>query len=133
MGKNRLFESGDSKNQNKCSIFPSAYKLLHPHTNFIFKHPIKPHKIPTKSHFPATHSPKSQYRPQYRKTPLKSTLSHTTQHHSKPVIQTSFFLYKYKILTKSTLLPIYKLHAKFYNNISISIIIQTILNICRPQ
>ena len=49
MGKNRLFKEGRTKNQNVCSVFPAAYKLLHLHTNFILKHLnknlIKPSKI----------------------------------------------------------------------------------------
>ena len=49
MGKNRLFQGGATKNQNKCSVFPAAYKLVHLHTNFILKHlnknPTKPSKI----------------------------------------------------------------------------------------
>ena len=48
----------------------------------------------------------NQYRPQYRQTPQKSTLSPISQPKSKPTIQTTFFLYKYKITRKSTLSPI---------------------------
>ena len=49
MGKNRGFEIGGTKNQNKCSVFRAAYKLLHLHTNLIFKHSIQNLQNPTKS------------------------------------------------------------------------------------
>ena len=46
---------GGTKNQNICSIFPVAYKLVHLHTNFILKHlnknPTKPSKIKRFTHF----------------------------------------------------------------------------------
>ena len=55
MGKNRAFYIGGTKNQNKCSVFRAAYKLLHPHTNLKIKHlnknPIKPSKIKHFAHF----------------------------------------------------------------------------------
>ena len=75
MGKNRRINGGGSKNSNKCSAFPAAYKLVHLHTNLIFKHSIQNLQNTTKS--PLSHHPiqKSQYRTQYRQTLLKSTLS----------------------------------------------------------
>ena len=49
MGKNRRIKSGGTKNPNKRSVFPAAYKLVHLYTNFIFKplnkNYIKPSKI----------------------------------------------------------------------------------------
>ena len=55
MGKNRAFYIGGTKNQNKCSVFRAAYKLLHPHTNLKIKHlnknPIKPSEIKHFAHF----------------------------------------------------------------------------------
>ena len=55
MGKNRAFYIGGTKNQNKCSVFRAAYKLLHPHTNLKIKHlnknPIKSSKIKHFAHF----------------------------------------------------------------------------------
>ena len=62
LGKNRRFESGGSKNQNKCSIFPSAYKLDYLHTNLILKHSKKSLKINTFRKF----SSKIKYRISYR-------------------------------------------------------------------
>ena len=55
MGKNRAFYIGGTKNQNKCSVFPAAYKLVHLHTNLIFKHSIQNLQTPTKS--PFSHHP----------------------------------------------------------------------------
>ena len=55
MGKNRAFYIGGTKNQNKCSVFQAAYKLLHLHTNLIFKHSIQNLQNTTKS--PLSHHP----------------------------------------------------------------------------
>ena len=52
MGKNRRIKSGGTKNQSKCSVIRAAYKLLHPHTNLIFKHLNKNYQKPSKiKHF----------------------------------------------------------------------------------
>ena len=96
MRKNRRFSRGRTKNQNVCSVFPAAYKLVHLYTNLIFKHSNKIPPNPVKSSISPIFTPKSQYRTQYRQTLLKSTLSPITQSKSKTPIQTTFFLYKYK-------------------------------------
>ena len=84
MGKNRRIKGGGSKNSNKCFVFPAAYKLVHLHTNLIFKHSIQNLQNTTKS--PFSHHPiqKSQYRTQYRQTQLKSTLPPILNHNQKP-------------------------------------------------
>ena len=66
LGKYRLFVSGGIKNQNKCSVFPAAYKLLHLHTNLKIK-PLK-QNIQKSNKIPIFNHPvkKSQYRPKYR-------------------------------------------------------------------
>ena len=113
MGKYRLFESGGSKNQNKCSVFQAAYKLVHLYTNFILKslnkNLIKSSKI---KHF-TNFNPKSQYRTQYRQTPLKSTLTPIPQPKSKLTIQITFFLYKYKNHKKIHTFTDYQFFTKF--------------------
>ena len=96
MGKNRRIKSGGTKNQNKCSVFPAAYKLVHLHTNLIFKHSIQNLQNITKSPLPNHPTTKSKYRTQYRQTQLKSILLPIQHTKSKPTIQTTFFLYKYK-------------------------------------
>ena len=112
MGKNRHFEMGRTKNQNKCSVFPAAYKLDYLHTNFIFKPLTQNHQNPTKSPFFNHPPPKSQYRPQYRKTTQKSTflpISHPhLNHQSKPL---SSYI-STKILRKSPFLPIANFSSK---------------------
>ena len=101
MGKNRLSQGGATKNQNKCSVFPAAYKLGHLHTNFILKHlnknPTKPSKI---KHFinlsyqtPISHPISSN------PTKINTFIHHTTQIQLQ--IQTIFFLYKYKNTKKN--------------------------------
>ena len=126
---------GGGKNWIKCFISPAAYKLVHLYTNLKTKplnqNLIKPSKIKNFTNL-SYQTPISH---QISSNPTKiSTFTHHTPQ-SKSTIQTTFFLYKYENPNKIRLLPIYKLHAKFYNNIniSISIIIKTILNICRPQ
>ena len=123
MGKNRAFYIGGTKNQNKCSVFRAAYKLLHPHTNFILKHlnknPIKPSKIKHFAHF----NPKSQYRTQYRQTQLKSTLLPIQHTKSQSTIQTTFFLYKYENPKKIPTFTDYQLFIKNHiNHIKIQLI-----------
>ena len=76
---------GGGKNQNVCSVFPAAHKLVHLHTNFIFnplnKNPIKPSKI---KHFTHFNHKNPKYRSQYRKPPLKSILSSTSHTNPNP-------------------------------------------------
>ena len=68
MEKDRHFEIGGSKNQNKCSVFPAAYKLVHLYTNLIFKHLNKNYKNPVKSNISLIYLTNSQYRTKYRQT-----------------------------------------------------------------
>ena len=95
-GKTDFSKVGGTKNQNKCSVFPAAYKLVHPHTNLIFKHSTKIQSNPVKSSISPTYTTKSKYRTKYRQTQQKSILSPITQPNSKHTTQTTFFLYKYK-------------------------------------
>ena len=116
MGKNRRIKGGGSKNSNKCSVFPAAYKLVHLHTNLIFKHSIQNLQNTTKS--PFSHHPiqKSQYRTKYRQTQLKSTLLPIQHTKSKPTIQTTFFLYKYENPKKIPIFTDYQLFIKNHIN-----------------
>ena len=79
LGKNRAFSIGGSKNSNKCSVFPAAYKLLHPQTDFILKYlnknPIKPSKIKHFTHF----NPKTPISHPISSNPTKiNTFTHFT-------------------------------------------------------
>lgn len=116
MGKNRRIKRGGTKNQNKCSVFPAAYKLDYLHTNLKIKPLNKNYQNPSKSSISPIYSPKIQYRTQYRKPPLKSTLSPTTQSKSKITIQTTFFLYKYKNPNKIHTFTDYQLFIKNHIN-----------------
>ena len=69
-------------------------------------------KISTKSPLSHHQTTKSQYRTQYRKPLLKSTLSPITQPKSKLTIQTNFFLYKYKNPKKIHIFTDYQLFIK---------------------
>ena len=106
MGKNRLFQGGGAKNQNKCSVFPAAYKLVHLHTNFILKHlnknPTKPSKI---KHF--TNSLiKTLISHPISSNPTKiNTFTHHTTQIQPQFKQLSSYI-NTKILRKSTLSPI---------------------------
>ena len=121
---------GGTKNSNKCSVFPAAYKLDYPHTNLkinpLTQNHQNPNKIPTFQ--PSTIQIPLSHQISSTPTKINTFTYHITpisNHQSKPL---SSYI-NAKIQRKSTLSPIYKLHAKFYNNISISIIIQTIHNI----
>ena len=116
MGKNRRINGGGSKNSNKCSVFPAAYKLLHLYTNFILKplnkNPINPSKIKHFTHF----NPKTPISHLISSNPTKiNTFAHITP---KPqhTIQTTFFLYKYKILIKIHIFTDYQLFIKNHIN-----------------
>ena len=67
---------------------------------------------PTKSPLSNYPHQKYQYRTQYRKTLLKSTLSPISYLKFQPTIQTTFFLYKYKIIRKIHTFTDYKLLTK---------------------
>ena len=116
MGKNRRFEIGGAKNQNKCSVFRAAYKLVHLYTNLIFKHSIQNLQNTTKSTLSHHPTQKSKYRTQYRQTQLKSILLPIQHTQSKPTIQTTFFLYKYKIIRKIPIFTDYQLFIKNHIN-----------------
>ena len=113
MGKNRRIKSGGSKNSNNCSVFPAAYKLVHLHTNLIFKHSIQNLQNTTKSPLFTHPLQKSQYRPKYRQTLLKSVLALNTTPQSQFTIKTTFFLYKYKIIRKIHTFTDYYFFIKF--------------------
>ena len=104
---------GRIKNQNKCSIFPTAYKLVHLHTNLKIKPLNQNHHKPTK--IPLFHHPlqNPQYRTQYRQTLIKSILSPTTQPKFQLTIQTTFFLYKYENPKKINIFTDYWFRTKF--------------------
>ena len=116
MGKNRAFYIGGTKNQNKCSVFRAAYKLLHPHTNLIFKHSIQNLQNTTKS--PFSHHPiqKSQYRTQYRQTQLKSTLPPILNHNQKPQFKPLSSYINTRILRKIPTFTDYQLFIKNHIN-----------------
>lgn len=116
MGKNRSFEIGGTKNQNKCSVFRAAYKLLHLHTNLIFKYSIQNLQNTTKS--PFFHHPiqKSKYRTQYRQTQLKSTLSPISNHNQKSQSKPLSSYINTKILRKIPTFTDYQLFIKNHIN-----------------
>ena len=107
---------GGSKNQNKRSVFPAAYKLVHLYTNLIFKHSIQNLQNTTKSPFSNHPIQKSQYRTQYRQTQLKSTLSPITHPNQKPQFKPLSSYINTKIPTKSTLSPITHFSIKLPTN-----------------
>ena len=117
MGKNRRINGGGSKNSNKCSVFPAAYKLLHPHTNLKIKHlnknPIKPSKI---KHFAHFNPKKSQYRTQYRQTQLKSTLPPILNHNPNPQSKPLSSYINTKIPIKIPIFTDYQLFIKNHIN-----------------
>ena len=96
MGKNRRFIVGRTKNQNMCSVFQAAYKLVHLYTNLILKHLnknlIKPSKI--KHLINLYYQIQISYSISSNPTKI-NTFTHPTPK-SQPLIQTTFFLYKYK-------------------------------------
>ena len=116
MGKNRPLWVGRTKNQNKCSVFLAAYKLVHLHTNLKIKplnqNPPNPNKITTFQ----TSTPKIPI-----SHPISSNLTkiNTFTHHTTQIqtpIQTTFFLYKYKILRKIHTFTDYQLFIKNHIN-----------------
>ena len=125
MGKNRRIKDRGTKNQNKCSVFPAAYKLVHPQTDFILNHltqnPIKSSKI---KHF--TNSLiKTLISHPISSNPTKINTSTHLKPQSKTTIQTTFFLYKYKILRKIHIFTDYQLFIKNHiNNIKFHTYIQ---------
>ena len=108
--------AGGSKNSNKCSAFPATYKLDYPHTDFILKHlnknPIKPSKIKHFTHF----NQKSQYRTQYRQTPLKLTLPPISNHNQKPQFKPLSSYINTRILRKIPTFTDYQLFIKNHIN-----------------
>lgn len=105
--------------QYQAVVGSSTHKLK-------FLNPFKNPLIPVKSSISPTLIPKSKYRPKYRKTLLKSTLSPISHLNQKPSIQTTFFLYKYKILRKIPTFTDYKLFTKNHiNNIKFTLISNT--------
>ena len=91
MGKNRRIKGGGSKNSNKCSVFPAAYKLVHLHTNLIFKHSIQNLQNTTKS--PFSHHPiqNSNIAPNIVKP--KENQHFNTPHNSIPINNLNHFLH----------------------------------------
>ena len=116
MVKNRAFYIGGGKNSNKCFVFPAAYKLVHLHTNLIFKHSIQNLQNTTKSPFPHHPIQKSQYRTQYRQTQLKSTLPPISNHNQKPQFKPLSSYINTKILRKIPTFTDYQLFIKNHIN-----------------
>ena len=113
MGKNRLFQGGATKNQNKCSVFPAAYKLVHLYTNFILKHLnknlIKPSKI--KHLINLSYQIQISHPISSNPTKINTFTNLTPQFQSK--IQSTFFLYKYENPKKIHTFTDYKFFTKF--------------------
>ena len=105
--KTDVLRWGRTKNQNVCSVFPTAYKLVHLYTNFILKplnkNPIKPSKIKHFTHF----KPKTLISHPISSNPTKINTfftHHTTQ--IQPQFKQLSSYINTKILRKSIFLPI---------------------------
>ena len=98
---------GGTKNLEWINYFQQPVKLVYLHTNWKFK------KHQENQYFLILYTNFIKYRTQYRKTLLKSTLSPISHPKSQPTIQTTFFLYKYKILIKIHIFTDYQLFTKF--------------------
>ena len=85
---------GVLKTKNGLAIFNNRLSW------FIYTPTEKSKNYQENQYFLVLYIKSNQYRTQYRKTPLKSTLSPITKPKSKLTIQNIFFLYKYEIIRK---------------------------------